>query len=291
MSRSTCASRSGRAYQPRRVTSLAPTHDTRRDEQTQIFCHKRSRDLLTSAHNYSRAGASDVLTAHTPLGVSSMSRAHPLRNLIASRTHRTCVTLVVENHDDDTATRSANVPIPTHPGCVPRRQDLLPLVRQRTPKADDRPCDPGRADAGARRPVTDGCRELGRGLRLMQRSTRRDHHQRSTRQDDTQQGRSRLQPNRATIPRLVTPDLSVTADLDPETRRRGLCPEAGGGESFPSAILDPETRRRDLSPSHTRSSVAVFLVGRSRPRNTVRKILQVTRKNDDRDRLICAKQH
>lgn len=228
MSRSTCASRSGRAHQPRHAAPLTSTHDTRRDEQSQTLCHKRSSDLLTSTHIYSRAGASDVLTAHTPLGVSSMSRAHPLRNLIASQTHRTCVTLVVETNDDDTTTRSANVPIPTHPGCVPRRQDLLPLVRQRTPKADDRPCDTGRADAGIRRPVADGCRELGRSLRVMQRSTWRDHHQRSTRQHDTRQSRSRLQPNRATIPRLVTPDFSLTADLDPETRRQDFSPGAWG---------------------------------------------------------------
>jgi hypothetical protein len=81
----TCASRSRRGRVEHHVTSRTSAHVSRSGEQGEHLQRNTSSDLLTPAHACSRFGASDLLSAHTPLGVSSKSCAHPRRSFISSR--------------------------------------------------------------------------------------------------------------------------------------------------------------------------------------------------------------
>ena len=241
MIRRTCLSSSHPGQSAKHIAAASPAHDQISDEKRESLQRNTSSDLLTPAQTCSRLGASELRTAHTPIGESSMSSAHPRRSIRSQRSGSYGATLAVRDILDATK-RPPHIPLPAHPGRVPRRQGSLPLVRQVFTASHDRPPHPRRADGSAQRPEPDGCRELGRRLRLMQRPARSDADQRKA-SPTTSPTCGRIQLHSEPIPGLVTPSVSPTNDLDPETRRRDLCsvttPQHFQSRFFGGDIPDP----------------------------------------------------
>jgi hypothetical protein len=205
MMRRTCVSSSHPGQSAKHITAASPAHAQISDEQRESLQRNTSSDLLRPAQTCSRSGASELLTAHTPLGVSSMSSAHPRRSFRSPRSGSYGATLAIRDILNATK-RPPHLPLPAHPGRIPRRQGSLPLVRQVFTASHDRPPHPRRANGSAQRPEPDGCRELGRCLRLMQRPARSDADQRKA-SPTTSPTCGRIQSHSEPIPGLVTPSV------------------------------------------------------------------------------------
>jgi hypothetical protein len=134
-----------------------------------------------------------------------MSSAHPRRSFRSPRSGSYGATLAIRDILNATK-RPPHLPLPAHPGRIPRRQGSLPLVRQVFTASHDRPPHPRRANGSAQRPEPDGCRELGRCLRLMQRPARSDADQRKA-SPTTSPTCGRIQSHSEPIPGLVTPSV------------------------------------------------------------------------------------